>query len=193
MGEQVSCQKRQTSWSRPLISLPWSRLPSKTRLDSVLRLFQSIKHNRAGKSRRPRPRTTARRWCRILLPKRFVPRLCAPSISQFRKVGISVFGPSALAARMEGSKAFSKAFMARHAIPTAKFQVFSSAQFGDAVAYVKTCGHPVVLKADGLAAGKGVLLPETTEEAIKGLHEILVDNVFSAAGQPSCPPDIPSL
>ncbi|KAJ7361497.1 aminoimidazole ribonucleotide synthetase [Mycena albidolilacea] len=102
--------------------------------------------------------------------------------SYFRKVGISVFGPSALAARMEGSKAFSKAFMARHAIPTAKFQVFSSAQFEDAVAYVKTCGHPVVLKADGLAAGKGVLLPETTEEAIKGLHDILVDNVFGAAG-----------
>ncbi|KAF7347630.1 Phosphoribosylformylglycinamidine cyclo-ligase [Mycena venus] len=100
----------------------------------------------------------------------------------FRKVGIPVFGPTALAARMEGSKAFSKAFMARHAIPTAKFQVFSSSQFEDAVAYVKTCGHPVVLKADGLAAGKGVLLPETTEEAIKGLHEILVDSVFGAAG-----------
>ncbi|KAJ7926022.1 aminoimidazole ribonucleotide synthetase [Mycena leptocephala] len=102
--------------------------------------------------------------------------------SYFRKVGIPVFGPSALAARMEGSKAFSKAFMARHAIPTAKFKVFSSSQFEEAVAYVKTCGHPVVLKADGLAAGKGVLLPETIEEAIKGLHDILVDSVFGAAG-----------
>ncbi|KAJ7246284.1 bifunctional purine ADE1 [Mycena haematopus] len=102
--------------------------------------------------------------------------------SHFRKVGIPVFGPTALAARMEGSKAFSKAFMDRHAIPTAKFKVFSSSQFEDAVAYVKTCGHPVVLKADGLAAGKGVLLPETTEEAVKGLHDILVDDVFGAAG-----------
>ncbi|KAF7337450.1 Phosphoribosylformylglycinamidine cyclo-ligase [Mycena sanguinolenta] len=102
--------------------------------------------------------------------------------SYFRKVGIPVFGPTALAARMEGSKAFSKAFMDRHAIPTAEFKVFSSSQFEDAVTYVKTCGHPVVLKADGLAAGKGVLLPQTTEEAIKGLREILVDSIFGAAG-----------
>ncbi|KAK7064022.1 Phosphoribosylformylglycinamidine cyclo-ligase [Favolaschia claudopus] len=102
--------------------------------------------------------------------------------SYFRKVGIPVFGPSALAARMEGSKAFSKAFMARHAIPTAKFKVYSSSQFEEAVSYVKTCGHSVVLKADGLAAGKGVLLPETTEEAIHGLKEILIDGVFGTAG-----------
>jgi phosphoribosylamine--glycine ligase/phosphoribosylformylglycinamidine cyclo-ligase len=83
---------------------------------------------------------------------------------------------------MEGSKAFSKAFMAKHSIPTAKFQVFASSQIEQAIAYVKTCGHKVVLKADGLAGGKGVLIPETTEEAIRGLHEILVDNVFGAAG-----------
>ncbi|KAJ6503291.1 aminoimidazole ribonucleotide synthetase [Mycena vitilis] len=102
--------------------------------------------------------------------------------AHFRKVGIPVFGPSALAARMEGSKAFSKDFMARHSIPTAKFKVFSSSQFDEAVAYVKNCGHRIVLKADGLAAGKGVLLPETTEEAIAGLREILVDRVFGAAG-----------
>ncbi|KAJ7170116.1 aminoimidazole ribonucleotide synthetase [Mycena filopes] len=102
--------------------------------------------------------------------------------SYFRKVGIPVFGPSALAARMEGSKKFSKDFMARQGIPTAKFQSFTASQFDDAVTYVKTCGFKVVLKADGLAAGKGVLLPETTEEAIKGLHEILVDGVFGDAG-----------
>ncbi|KAJ6504379.1 aminoimidazole ribonucleotide synthetase [Mycena vulgaris] len=100
----------------------------------------------------------------------------------FRKVGIPVFGPSALAARMEGSKSFSKAFMARHSIPTAKFQVFSSSQFEEASTYVKTCGHPVVLKASGLAAGKGVLIPETTEEAIRGLREIMLDNIFGDAG-----------
>ncbi|KAJ7193371.1 aminoimidazole ribonucleotide synthetase [Mycena pura] len=100
----------------------------------------------------------------------------------FRKVGIPVFGPSALAARMEGSKAFSKAFMARHSIPTAKFRVFSSSQVEKAATYVKTCGHPVVLKASGLAAGKGVLIPDSIEEAIKGLHEIMEDNIFGAAG-----------
>ncbi|KAJ7040371.1 aminoimidazole ribonucleotide synthetase [Mycena alexandri] len=99
----------------------------------------------------------------------------------FRKVGIPVFGPSALAARMEGSKKFSKDFMARQAIPTAKFKSFAASQFDEAVTYVKTCGFKVVLKADGLAAGKGVLLPETTEEAIKGLKEILVDGVFGDA------------
>ncbi|KAJ7651708.1 aminoimidazole ribonucleotide synthetase [Mycena polygramma] len=102
--------------------------------------------------------------------------------AHFRKVGIPVFGPSALAARMEGSKAFSKDFMARHSIPTAKFRVFPPPSSMTAVAYVKSCGHRIVLKADGLAAGKGVLLPETAEEAIAGLREIMVDRVFGAAG-----------
>lgn len=97
-------------------------------------------------------------------------------------VGISVFGPSALAARMEGSKAFSKAFMARHSIPTAKFQVFRSSEVNQAIKHVQTCGHKVVLKASGLAAGKGVLIPETVEEAIAGLKDVMVANVFGAAG-----------
>ncbi|KAI9060547.1 aminoimidazole ribonucleotide synthetase [Trametes sanguinea] len=103
--------------------------------------------------------------------------------SHFRKVGIPVFGPTALAARMEGSKAFSKAFMDRHNIPTAKFKVFQSSEFEQAIEYVRTCGFKVVLKASGLAAGKGVLLPETVDEAIAGLKEIMVDSVFGAAGQ----------
>lgn len=100
----------------------------------------------------------------------------------FRNVGIPVFGPSALAARMEGSKAFSKAFMDRNSIPTAKFRVFASSEYESAVQYVKTCGFNVVLKADGLAAGKGVLIPSTVDEAISGLKEILVDNAFGSAG-----------
>ncbi|KAF8078819.1 aminoimidazole ribonucleotide synthetase [Lyophyllum atratum] len=100
----------------------------------------------------------------------------------FRKVGIPVFGPSALAARMEGSKAFSKAFMARHNIPTAEFRVFKSSQFEEAIEYLNICGHDVVLKASGLASGKGVLIPETTEEAVAGLKEMMVDNVFGDAG-----------
>ncbi|KAF5385165.1 hypothetical protein D9615_001349 [Tricholomella constricta] len=99
----------------------------------------------------------------------------------FRKVGIPVFGPSVLAARMEGSKAFSKDFMARHNIPTAKFRVFKSYQVDDAIEYVKTCGHKVVLKASGLAGGKGVLIPETIEEAFVGLKEMMVDNIFGDA------------
>nr|GAT48423.1 phosphoribosylformylglycinamidine cyclo-ligase [Mycena chlorophos] len=102
--------------------------------------------------------------------------------THFRKVGIPVFGPSALAARMEGSKAFSKDFMARHSIPTAKFEVFSASQLDEAVHHVKTCGYPVVLKADGLAAGKGVLIPATVDDAVQGLREILEDKVFGSAG-----------
>lgn len=102
--------------------------------------------------------------------------------SYFRKVGIPTFGPSALAARMEGSKAFSKAFMTRQAIPTAAFHVFASSQVDEAIEYVRTCGHKVVLKASGLASGKGVLIPESIEEAIAGLKEIMVARAFGAAG-----------
>jgi phosphoribosylamine--glycine ligase/phosphoribosylformylglycinamidine cyclo-ligase len=83
---------------------------------------------------------------------------------------------------MEGSKAFSKDFMHRHDIPTAKFKTFSSSQFHDAIHYVQSCGHRVVLKASGLAGGKGVLIPTSTEEAIQGLQSIMVENVFGAAG-----------
>lgn len=99
-------------------------------------------------------------------------------------VGIPVFGPSALAARMEGSKAFSKDFMTRHAIPTAAFRVFTSSQVDEAVDYVKTCAHKVVLKASGLASGKGVLIPETTEDAITGLKQLMVARAFGSAGAP---------
>ncbi|KAF9448190.1 bifunctional purine ADE1 [Macrolepiota fuliginosa MF-IS2] len=102
--------------------------------------------------------------------------------SHFRNVGIPVFGPNVLAARMEGSKAFSKDFMQRHSIPTAKFKSFGSNQFAAASEYIKTCGHRVVLKASGLAAGKGVLIPETTEHALAGLKEIMVDRAFGSAG-----------
>lgn len=90
---------------------------------------------------------------------------------------------------MEGSKAFSKEFMARHSIPTAKYRTFSASQFDEAVEYVKTCGFQVVLKADGLAAGKGVLIPTTVEEAIAGLRDILVESVFGAAGALRITPD----
>jgi len=83
---------------------------------------------------------------------------------------------------MEGSKAFSKDFMHRHAIPTARFKTFSSSQLQDAIHYVQTCGHRVVLKASGLAGGKGVLIPSSTEDALQGLQSIMVENVFGTAG-----------
>jgi phosphoribosylamine--glycine ligase/phosphoribosylformylglycinamidine cyclo-ligase len=83
---------------------------------------------------------------------------------------------------MEGSKAFSKDFMARHSIPTAQYRTFRSSELEQAVQYVKECGHPVVLKASGLAGGKGVLIPKDTDEAAAGLREIMVDNVFGSAG-----------
>lgn len=83
---------------------------------------------------------------------------------------------------MEGSKAFAKDFMSRHKIPTAAFKTFTASAVEEAINYVKTCGHQVVLKASGLAAGKGVLIPETEEETITGLREIMVDNVFGSAG-----------
>lgn len=98
------------------------------------------------------------------------------------QVGIPVFGPTKSAARMEGSKAFAKEFMHRHSIPTAKFKIFKSSEINEAINYVETCGHKVVLKASGLAAGKGVLIPNNIEEAIQGLKDVMVDKIFGDAG-----------
>ena len=85
----------------------------------------------------------------------------------------AVFGPSKAAARLEGSKQFAKDFMARHQIPTAAYQVFTQEQFQDAASYITDQNtYPVVLKADGLAGGKGVLIPETEQEAMAALQEL---------------------
>lgn len=73
--------------------------------------------------------------------------------------------------------------MKRHGIPTAAFRTFASSQYEEALHYVKTCNHKVVLKASGLAAGKGVLIPETIEETEQGLKDILVENIFGEAGK----------
>lgn len=99
--------------------------------------------------------------------------------------GIPVFGPSPAAALLEGSKTLSKAFMARHSIPTAAFRSFTSTEYSAAAEYIQSNPFPsgrCVIKASGLAAGKGVLIPETTEEAIKALHSIMVDREFGEAG-----------
>lgn len=99
---------------------------------------------------------------------------------RFREVGLKVFGPSAAAARLEGSKVFSKEFMARHGIPTAPFLVFDSA--AAAHRHVDRTAPPIVLKADGLASGKGVTVAASREEAHQAVANAMEKRVFGAAG-----------
>ena len=99
---------------------------------------------------------------------------------RLREAGIAVFGPSAAAARLEGSKVFAKGFMARHGIPTASFEVFDDIE--RARAYVRERGSACVVKADGLAAGKGVAVCANPDEALRALEEIMRDRRFGAAG-----------
>ncbi|KAJ2441790.1 Bifunctional purine biosynthetic protein ade1 [Coemansia sp. RSA 2440] len=98
----------------------------------------------------------------------------------FKKVGIPTFGPSARAARIEGSKAFSKDFMKKHGIPTAAYGNFTD--YNEACEFVKSATFDVVIKASGLAAGKGVLMPTTKEEALEALKSVMVDREFGDAG-----------
>lgn len=98
----------------------------------------------------------------------------------FRAAGIRCFGPSKKAAQMEGSKAFSKDFMQRHAIPTAAFRNFDD--YDAASQYLDSIDHDVVIKADGLAAGKGVIIPTTKKEAHDALKQIMVAKEFGTAG-----------
>jgi len=98
----------------------------------------------------------------------------------FRAVGIPCYGPSKEAARMEGSKTFSKDFMKRHNIPTAAYENFSI--YKKAREYLDSIDHNVVLKASGLAAGKGVIIPTTKAEAQAALKEIMLDREFGSAG-----------
>lgn len=98
----------------------------------------------------------------------------------FKKVGIPVFGPSTAAARMEGSKAFSKDFMKKYNIPTASYENFTD--YESAKAYIEKTETRLVIKASGLAAGKGVLIPENKEEAFAAIKEIMIDNAFGDAG-----------
>ena len=95
---------------------------------------------------------------------------------------VHVIGPSAAAAQLEGSKAFAKAFMSRHGIPTAAYREFTADNFEEGISYIQQHSLPVVLKADGLAAGKGVLICTSHEEAIKGFTEMIKEAKFGAAG-----------
>ncbi|MCK5901757.1 MAG: phosphoribosylamine--glycine ligase [Cocleimonas sp.] len=101
-------------------------------------------------------------------------------VDQFSAAGLRCFGPSKGAAQLEGSKAFTKDFLARHKIPSAAYGNFT--QIDEAVAYVKQQGAPIVIKADGLAAGKGVILAQTEAEAIDAIHDMLAGNAFGEAG-----------
>ncbi len=106
--------------------------------------------------------------------------LVAGIVDEFEARGLRVFGPRKNAAILEGSKAFSKELMKKYNIPTAAYEVFHSAE--DAVHYLKTAKFPAVLKADGLALGKGVLICKTYEEAEAGVRALMTERQFGAAG-----------
>ncbi|MBN2385229.1 phosphoribosylamine--glycine ligase [bacterium] len=101
-------------------------------------------------------------------------------VDTYRQAGLTVFGPSAAAARLEGSKIFAKEFMLRHHIPTAPFSVFD--QSANAVAHLENTPGPWVIKADGLAAGKGVIICHDCQEAVNAVRQIMDDHIFGKAG-----------
>ncbi|WP_024902173.1 phosphoribosylamine--glycine ligase, partial [Robbsia andropogonis] len=106
--------------------------------------------------------------------------LAAGIVNVFRARGLKVFGPTKEAAQLESSKDFAKAFMKRHAIPTADYETFTDATA--AHAYIDSKGAPIVIKADGLAAGKGVVVAQTTQEAHDAVDMMLADNKLGSAG-----------
>ncbi|MDD2573382.1 MAG: phosphoribosylamine--glycine ligase [Bacillota bacterium] len=106
--------------------------------------------------------------------------LVAGIADEFQKYGLRVFGPNAEAALLEGSKVFSKEFMKRNGIPTGDFKVFED--FDEAMEQVDAFGFPVVIKADGLAAGKGVIIAKDRQEAEGALKEIMIERKFGSAG-----------
>lgn len=106
--------------------------------------------------------------------------LVAGIVDAFKAAGLRIFGPSAKAAQLEGSKSFTKDFLKRHNIPTAAYEVFSEVE--PALNYIKAQGAPIVIKADGLAAGKGVVVAMTEDEAVAAVKSMLEDNAFGDAG-----------
>jgi len=105
--------------------------------------------------------------------------LAAGVVDEFRKAGLRIFGPTQAAAQLESSKAFSKAFMKRHGIPTADYETFSDPAL--AHAYIDRTGAPIVVKADGLAAGKGVVVATTLAQAHEAVDFMLVDNTLGVS------------
>ncbi|WP_456311464.1 phosphoribosylamine--glycine ligase [Serratia proteamaculans] len=101
-------------------------------------------------------------------------------VDAFRAAGLKIFGPTQAAAQLEGSKAFTKDFLARHKIPTGEYQNFTEVE--PALTYVRLKGAPIVIKADGLAAGKGVIVAMTLQEAEDAIQDMLAGNAFGDAG-----------
>ncbi|HSO01958.1 MAG TPA: phosphoribosylamine--glycine ligase [Gaiellaceae bacterium] len=106
--------------------------------------------------------------------------LASGVVDVFRAAGLRIFGPTKAAAQLESSKDFAKAFMQRHGIPTAQYRTFTDA--AAARAYVKERGAPIVIKADGLAAGKGVVVAQTIDEALAAIDMMLLDNRLGTSG-----------
>ena len=106
--------------------------------------------------------------------------LVAGIVDEFEKKGLVIFGPSRKSARIEGSKVYTKELMARLGVPTAKFGVFNDP--GEAIRYIEKTGAPIVVKADGLAAGKGVIVCKTSREAKEAVKKIMINKVFGSAG-----------
>ncbi len=107
--------------------------------------------------------------------------LVAGAVDALRKAGLKAFGPDAASARLEGSKVFSKEFMKKYDVPTANFKVFTD--FSEAKKNVGVFGYPMVIKADGLAAGKGVVIAKNEEEALEAFDDMMVKKVFGEAGE----------
>ena len=99
----------------------------------------------------------------------------------FKAEGLKIFGPSKEAAKLEGSKIYAKNFMKKYGVKTAEYEVFTD--FDSASKYIKTCRYPVVIKADGLAAGKGVVICNNEDEALKVLQEFMLNNAFNGSGK----------
>ena len=106
--------------------------------------------------------------------------LVAGIVDRFQEAGLRIFGPNQRAAQLEGSKSFCKDFLARHNIPTAAYEVFTD--LTKARAYISKLSAPLVIKADGLAAGKGVVIAESIDQALQAVEDMLADNRFGDAG-----------
>ena len=102
-------------------------------------------------------------------------------VDVFEEKGLRIFGPDKAAAEIEGSKAFAKDFMQRYHIPTASYKIFTDP--GEALAFIPTASYPLVIKADGLAAGKGTVIVDNHDEAKRSVTEIMIDKVFGEAGK----------
>lgn len=106
--------------------------------------------------------------------------LAAGIVDDFNRAGLKAFGPNKVASELEWSKDFAKSIMTKYHVPTASYRTFSD--FEKAKAYIEEQGAPIVVKADGLALGKGVVVAETVDEAIKAAHDMLLDNKFGRSG-----------